>query len=71
MRAKSNEPNEPERGEGRRGFLKLAGVGTLSGATAAIVGAGHAEASELTPGPNSAGYRETAHVKKVYDLSKF
>jgi hypothetical protein len=52
----------------RRDFLKLAGLGTLGGAaaaTAAAVGAAPVEAAEPK------GYRETAHVKKVYELARF
>ncbi len=53
----------------RREFLKLAGLGTLAGATAAASGARVAQAASQEDG--AAGYRETAHVKKVYELSKF
>ena len=52
----------------RRDFLKLAGLGTLGGAAAApatAIGAAPAQAVEPE------GYRETAHVKKVYELARF
>ncbi len=51
----------------RRDFLKLAGLGAL--ASGATVVAGAAEASEAVP--DSSGYRETDHVKKVYETARF
>ncbi|MCP4935139.1 MAG: twin-arginine translocation signal domain-containing protein [bacterium] len=55
---------------GRRGFLKLAGLGTTVGVASALGGV--ASASEL---PNDkakgSGYRETDHVKRYYELAKF
>lgn len=53
---------------GRRDFLKLAGLGTL--ASGATLVAGSAKASEVTA-DGSAGYRETDHVKKVYETARF
>ena len=54
----------------RRDFLKLVGLGTVAGAAAVAAKAGgQAKAQPAKPG--SAGYRETAHVKRVYDLSRF
>jgi len=52
----------------RRDFLRLAGASTVGGAAAAI-GATGAEAKIADERPG--GYRETAHVKKVYELSRF
>ena len=53
----------------RRNFLKLAGAGAvLSGA--AVVASGTAQAE--TPVDTDQGrYRETEHVRKVYELSRF
>ncbi len=58
---------------GRRDFFRKAGLG-VGAAGAAAVGlaakpGAAAEPSETAPG--SAGYRETAHVKKYYELSRF
>lgn len=53
----------------RRDFLKFASVGAVSGAAAAVVGAPAAEAK--VESETAAGYRETAHVRKAYDLSRF
>jgi hypothetical protein len=53
----------------RRDFLKLAGLGTLSGA--AVVAAGTPPAEAKSEAPQGDGYRETAHVKKVYELARF
>ena len=55
----------------RRDFLKLAGLGTLAGAAAAAAGTPtKAEAATAKPSAD-AGYRETEHVKKAYELSRF
>lgn len=54
----------------RRTFLKLAGLGTIGGAAAAIAGTGAAEA-KAAPETAGRGYRETEHVKKVYELARF
>lgn len=53
---------------GRRDFLKLAGLGTLASGATLVTGA--AEASGLTT-EGSVGYRETDHVKKVYETARF
>ena len=53
----------------RRSFLKLAGLGTV-GTVAAAVSTVTATAQELTPTKGD-GYRETEHVKRVYELSRF
>lgn len=53
----------------RRSFLKLAGLGTV-GTVAAAASTVTATADELTPEKGN-GYRETEHVKRVYDLSRF
>ncbi|MFD1694704.1 twin-arginine translocation signal domain-containing protein [Roseibium aestuarii] len=55
-------------GAGRRDFLKLAGLGTL--ASGATLVAGEAVAAE-TPSETAAGYRETDHVRKVYETARF
>jgi len=53
----------------RRDFLKLAGVGSVASAAAVVVGT-TAEA-KTEPDQSGTGYRETAHVKKVYELARF
>ena len=54
-------------GADRRDFLKLASLGTIVGAATAVA-SDDAQAIESTDG---SGYRETAHVKTYYELSKF
>lgn len=55
--------------EERRNFLKMVGLGTISGGAAlATSGAVQAETLEEVEG---SGYRETDHVKTYYDLAKF
>ena len=53
----------------RRSFLKLAGFGTV-GTVAAAASSVTATAEELQP-TKTDGYRETEHVKRVYELSRF
>jgi hypothetical protein len=54
----------------RRDFLKLAGLGSVSAVAGAAVAAAPAEAKE-EPSAGGGGYRETAHVKKAYELARF
>jgi hypothetical protein len=53
----------------RRSFLKLAGLGVVA-APAALVAGEKAEAAAPTS-KTAAGYRETEHVKRVYETSSF
>ena len=61
--------DQEAKGAKRREFLKLAGLGAVTGAAAAV-GAKPAKANVETDG-RRAGYRETAHVKKAYELARF
>ena len=54
----------------RRDFLKLSGIGAAAGA-AVIAGAQKPAEAASRPEKVSAGYRETAHVKTAYALSRF
>jgi anaerobic selenocysteine-containing dehydrogenase len=54
----------------RRDFLKLAGLGSVTAVAGAAAAAVPAVAKEEPPG-RTAGYRETVHVKKVYELARF
>jgi len=61
--------NKTEKGAtGRRDFLKLAGLGTL--ASGATLVSGQASATEA-PQEGASGYRETDHVKRVYETARF
>ena len=53
----------------RRGFLKLAGLGTVAGG-AALVASETVEADEAKTGAGKL-YRETEHVKTFYDTARF
>lgn len=56
----------------RRGMLLQAGLGTAGLAVAAAVAAKPAAATVPVPAPPAkAGYRESAHVRRVYDLARF
>lgn len=54
----------------RRDFLKLSGIGTAAG-VAVIAGVQKPAEAASRPEKVSAGYRETAHVKTAYALSRF
>ncbi len=54
----------------RRGMLLQAGLGTAGLAVAAAVAVKPAAATVPAP-PAKAGYRESAHVRRVYDLARF
>lgn len=53
----------------RRGFLKFAGLGTVAGAVA-LVASPEGEAAEATT-EKGLGYRETDHVRRVYESARF
>lgn len=55
----------------RRQFLKLASLGAVAGTVAAAAGDGRSEAAAAEPEAQGKGYRETAHVKKAYELARF
>ena len=54
----------------RRGFLKLAGLGTVVGGAALVAGEKAAKAATSNSSKGSA-YRETEHVKKFYETARF
>jgi hypothetical protein len=54
----------------RREFLKLAGLGSVGAVAGAAIAAVPVEAKE-EPSPSAAGYRETEHVRKAYELARF
>ncbi|MGH6944977.1 MAG: twin-arginine translocation signal domain-containing protein [Geminicoccaceae bacterium] len=63
------EPNAKP--AGRRDFLKLASVGAVAGTVAAATGASERQAEAAEPEAPGKGYRETAHVKRFYELARF
>jgi hypothetical protein len=77
MRDKRKDGQKPRRDDSdartaqRRDFLKLAGLGTLAGAAAAVAGAPRTAEAATAKTPSAAGYRETEHVKKAYERSRF
>jgi hypothetical protein len=54
----------------RREFLKLAGLGSVTAVAGAASVIAPAEATE-EPDARGGGYRETAHVRKAYELARF
>jgi hypothetical protein len=71
--------NEDKNNKGlsRRGFLRGAGMGAGAAGVAAVAtaaGAGGSPVRAETAGEDgrkSVGYRETEHVRQVYELSRF
>ena len=58
----------------RRGFLRGAGMGAgAAGVAAVAVASGSSVRAETAgaDGRKSVGYRETEHVRRVYELSRF
>ncbi len=60
---------ETDTGTDRRGFLKLAGLGTVAGGAALVAGDKAVEAAESAK--SQTGYRETDHVKAYYERARF
>ncbi len=54
----------------RRGFLKLAGAGTVAGGIALVSGKEAAEAGVAADDKDRL-YKESDHVKTYYDLARF
>jgi anaerobic selenocysteine-containing dehydrogenase len=54
----------------RRDFLKLAG-GSAAGGVAAVAAAGVAPAEAASAEAERSCYRETDHIRKVYELARF
>lgn len=65
----SQETNQMR--EDRRSFLKLAGLGGLAAGAAALAAGAPEPAQASEAGPATAGYRETAHVRKFYETARF
>jgi hypothetical protein len=60
-------------GLARRDFLKTAGLGVAAGLGAATLGAGTAagEAVHASADHRRGRYRESEHVRRVYELARF
>lgn len=54
----------------RREFLKTAGLTAGAAGAVALAGSKAQAATESTPGESTAGYRETDHVRKYYELAR-
>ena len=54
----------------RREFFKTAGLGAVAGVAGVVAQPAPAKAAEAQP-QQGQGYRETEHVKRYYELSKF
>lgn len=71
----TDKTDQNQTGLDRRAFLRGAGTGAgiAAGAAAIVVtGSSASPAQAETAAPtDTAGYRETAHIRRVYDLAKF
>ncbi len=54
----------------RRDLLKLAGLGGVAAGAAAVAASPETRAA-TEPSKVKSGYRETAHIRKYYELAKF
>jgi nitrous oxide reductase len=64
--------NEENKGLSRRGFLGGMGLSAGAAASAIIQAPARAEAMVSPNQPKrKAGYQETEHVRRVYELSRF
>jgi hypothetical protein len=61
----------PSQSSTRREFFKTAGLGSAAAAVTAVGIAPTAPAEATEAKPEAQGYRETAHVKRYYELAKF
>jgi len=55
----------------RRGFLRAVGVGAGAAAATAVVASTAVTAAEPKAASSGAGYHETDHVRRVYELARF
>jgi nitrous oxide reductase len=63
--------NEENKGLSRRGFLGGMGLSAGAAASAMIEAPATAEAAAPNQPKRNAGYQETEHVRRVYELSRF
>ncbi len=64
-----NHKKEQLKKADRRNFLKTAGIGSVVGGAAIVMGT-PAQAAKSSP-KNGAGYTETEHVQTYYKSTKF
>ncbi len=64
------EREDKKSGESRRGFLRLAGLGSVAAGAALVTGGEEAEAATAAA-ETSGGYRETPHVLQAYAAARF
>jgi hypothetical protein len=55
----------------RRSFFRTIGLGAASAGALAVTGTTETKAAEGVRPDGSQGYRETEHVKRVYQLQRF
>ncbi|MGI9405526.1 MAG: formate dehydrogenase [Hyphomicrobiaceae bacterium] len=64
------KPSDKKVDSGRRNFLTLAGAGAVAGSAVIASGGKTAEAAPIVQEGEKL-YRETDHVRRVYELSRF
>jgi membrane-bound lytic murein transglycosylase len=60
-----------ETAAGRRAFFKKAGAGVIGAVAVGLAAKNSTAAEPSKTASGGAGYRESAHVKKYYDLARF
>ncbi len=63
--------HDDAKASGRRQFLKLASLGAVAGAVAAVASDGRSEAKAAEPEAQAQGDPGTADVRKVYAFARF
>lgn len=66
-----DKPTEEKSGVDRRAFLRGVGLSAGAAGVAAVAGTSEAEAAPVTDHRKSAGYSETDHVLRAYELARF
>ncbi len=64
------ENRSEENGLSRRGFMRMAGLGTAGAAVAVAAGTPDAAEAASASGPRRPGYAETDHIKTYYALAR-
>lgn len=71
MTKREDQRETKAKGLDRRSFLRGVGAGAGAAGVAALVATDGAEAAPAEKEHKAGGYRETEHVRRVYDLARF
>ncbi|MEL7542796.1 MAG: formate dehydrogenase [Pseudomonadota bacterium] len=65
------KPSDKKVDVGRRSFLSLAGAGAIAGGATLASGGATAATPDVAADQDNKVYRETDHVRRVYEYSRF